>query len=164
MKNIQSLKILVATVFLMVQHVANSQINLAINGAGVKALKPLFFSMNNADALLSTQVIPNAFEINLKIEEQQVLVHAQVQVTGPGSQQFEHLFDLQLASSNASKAKIVSDQGLSTVIPRTIIIHPGSKEGVQHYYFIYNLLLKPSVEAITPGNYDFSLLFTFTQQ
>lgn len=130
----------------------------------VDANTNLNFILDDAADLESTQTIPNAISIKLRSRQDHCNVSAQItSFTYPFSfVPTAGLLALQWTSDNSNKDySLITGPILLSTMSQLLFVQ---KKHPHIFTFNYNLLLYPTGYNMVPGSYNFTILFTMTQQ
>ena len=128
--------------------------------------KPISFNLNNAEDLLRTQSIDNAFEIQMFSEPLSMNVYVQaVFYNSAVRNSFSGKLYLKLANSTSPNAVFSRDEIMLSHTPVLLFRQPRSTSPVRQLMsFNYNILLKPLEDFIKPDAHAFSLIITVTPE
>lgn len=137
----------------------NESENISIN-----VINPLTISFNSIDEMTQEKVIPNALEVKLNPGQKFYLLTASAMFTGSNGELLNDRLSLVLVHSTASvpgnyNRRIKLSAVETPLFNQTVL--PGPGESLSYYY---DIVIDAFTTFIKPGNYNYTLTFTATQQ
>jgi hypothetical protein len=125
----------------------------------------LSFYLNSPEDLEQTQTIYDALTMKIKTRSGNAILSATLSfANAPAGVNVNDLIGLQFASSNSNNYSLSSPNPIYlSSVGQTLLYQPKHTAN-QFRNFDYNLLLKQPGFDVAPGSYNFTLLFTMSQQ
>ena len=133
--------------------------NIAIN-----VINPLTVTYNSIEELMQEKIISNALEVKMNPGQKFYLLSASAYFTAGNGVLLDNKLSLVLIHSTASAPGSYNRRIKLSTIETPLIeqaVLPGPGESLSYYY---DLVIDPFTTFVKPGNYNFTLTFTATQQ
>ena len=159
------MKVFALAFLLLLPMLSNAQV-LGMNDFILDVRRPLATRFSSIDELYNPRPINNAFTLKLKTETRSRNVSAHVIFTGtPGTQPPDKWICLKMINTTSNNA-ITSENAIAlTASPALLFTQPGTTYGNKKYNdFHYSVIFNPISTFIKTGTYNYSIIFTMTEQ
>lgn len=159
------MKVFALAFLLLLPLLSNAQA-LSLNDLILDVRRPLVTHWGSIDELYNPRPINNAFTLKLKTEARSRNVSAHIIFTGtPGSQPPERWVCLKMINTTSNNAITVENTTALTASPTLLFTQPGTTYGNKKYNdFHYSVVFNPISTFIKTGTYNYSIIFTMTEQ
>ncbi|MBS1588214.1 MAG: hypothetical protein JST52_01240 [Bacteroidetes bacterium] len=138
----------------------------ANNSITVFANTSLSFILDDPSKMEQDQTLNNAITIRVASKKKDVTVSAKLAAfTYPfGFVPASNMLQIKWVSDNSNKDyNLVTNPISLQALDQPLFSQEKMKSNVQYYDYIYDFILKSQGYLMIPGNYNFSVLFTMTQ-
>ena len=133
------------------------------NSLSVIQNQPVSFYYNSIDELLNGKTISNAIELQVDPDRNAYNIYCSISFSNPGSG-LENKLSIKLASKTSPNSidHVPAQLTLSSA-PQLLLSQPQLHSNSPYYSFFYDIGVAPISTFLTPGTYNFNLLFTISQ-